>query len=514
MVHQLPFCGCADDGFRQGRSCQLDFARSRHFGPRTPRSSSFSFKKNDSRLLGCIEEIITNAGQSDRVRRHILSQLISLGRHTITGLLSTQGQLLDDWTADYRLYQSDNCNPEAIFDCVRNELIAQATPDNPLIVALDDTRLRKSGRNTHGVKYTRDPLGPPFHVNFIRAQRFLQLSMAAESPCGDARMVPIDFQHAPTPPKPKHNAGEQAFADYRAQMNATALPKVAAQKICHLREKMNEQGHRDRSMWTVVDGGYTNSNFLKGVHGHCTVIGRIRSDAKLFHLPESSNGKTGRNRVYGEMAPTPNDLRVDETIPWQEVHAHASGSEHCFRVKSLSPLRWRSAGKNYDLKLVVIAPLRYRLRKNGKFLYRQPAYLICTDPNADIKKILQAYLRRWDIEVNFRDEKTLLGVGEAQVRNPESVQKVPALAVSAYATLLVSSIKTFGHNGLPDCLPRPKWQNKKMRRASTQQLINHLRHEIWADSIRFSDFESQKTPYTKSEKRHLPLESALFFCNA
>jgi hypothetical protein len=51
----------------------------------------------------------------------------------------------------------------------------------------------------------------------------------------------------------------------------------------------------------------------------------------------------------------------------------------------------------------------YRLTKNGKLLYRKPAYLICTDPNADIREILQAYIWRWDIEVNFRDEKITLG---------------------------------------------------------------------------------------------------------
>jgi hypothetical protein len=56
--------------------------------------------------------------------------------------------------------------------------------------------------------------------------------------------------------------------------------------------------------------------------------------------------------------------------------------------------------------------------------------------------------------VNFRDEKTILGVGEAQVRKKEAVQKVPALAVAAYATLLALAIHTFGHKGLPDTLRR------------------------------------------------------------
>jgi len=56
--------------------------------------------------------------------------------------------------------------------------------------------------------------------------------------------------------------------------------------------------------------------------------------------------------------------------------------------------------------------------------------------------LLQSYLWRWDIEVNFRDQKSLLGIGEAQVRNPHSVQSQPALAVAAYGLLLLSSLRS------------------------------------------------------------------------
>jgi hypothetical protein len=437
-----------------------------------------------------------------------------MGRHTITGLLSTHGRILQDWSADYRMYQSPQCDPDALFRSVRRELLQEGGDTDPIVVALDDTRLRKSGRHTHGVKYTRDPMGPPFHVNFIRAQRFLQLSMAAVAPDGDARMVPIELRHTPTPKKPRHDAGEEAFAAYRKKARETALPIIAAQRVCRLREELDLDGHEQRRLWTVVDGGYTNRNYLKGVPGHCTVVGRIRADAKLYHLPEDSTGKTGRNRVYGKKAPTPRELLEDECVPWEEIKVHVSGTRHTFRAKAISPLRWRSAGKEHDLKLVVIAPLRYRLSKGQRILYRQPAFLSCTDPEASLQEILQHYVRRWDIEVNFRDEKTTLGVGEAQVRTPDAVEKVPALAVAAYASLLTAAIRTFGHKGLPDVLPRPKWQNKKPRRASTQQLVNHLRQEVWASSIRFSSFVQHRSDDTKREKQNPSLASAVFYASA
>jgi hypothetical protein len=175
-------------------------------------------------------------------------------------------------------------------------------------------------------------------------------------------------------------------------------------------------------------------------------------------------------------------------------------------------LRWRAAGGEHTLKLVVIAPLHYRTTPSGKYLYRRPAFLICTDPEADTQAIVQRYVTRWDIEVNFRDEKTLLGVGEAQVRDPHAVQNVTATAVAAYALLLASA-----HHSLPDggrlSLPRPKWQRRKRCRATTPRLIQQMRFELWGQAMRFSHFASNQ-PCSRSAKNSLASpETAVFYCS-
>jgi hypothetical protein len=57
----------------------------------------------------------------------------------------------------------------------------------------------------------------------------------------------------------------------------------------------------------------------------------------------------------------------------------------------------------------------YRKTKAGQVNYREEAYLLCDDNNLSAKKLLQAYFDRWQIEINHRDEKSILGVGQAQV---------------------------------------------------------------------------------------------------
>jgi hypothetical protein len=450
----------------------------------------------------------------ERVRRHLLSQLLCLGRHTLTGVLGTSGRLFCDWSADYRMYSHERIAPEMLFTPARQSLTARLPSGKPLVAALDDTRLRKSGRKTHGVKYTRDPLGPPFHVNFIKAQRFLQISMACADDKGMARMIPIDFVHAPAPQKPRRDADEQACAQFRKNQREMALPNVGAQRLHALRRAMDEEGQQDRPLWTVVDGGYTNGTFIKRLPERTVAVGRIRADAKLYYLPESTAGKAGRNRVYGDRAPTPEELRQNTAVPWQHIEAFAAGKTQTFKIKTISPLRWRSAGKEHDLRLIVIAPLGYKLSKHSKRLYRKPAFLICTDPNANLQQIIQAYVWRWDIEVNFRDEKTIIGVGQAQVRHENSVANVPTLAVAAYAMLLTAATNAYGPTGQPGILPAPKWRRKKPLRASTQSLLQHLRHEVWAEALHFSGFVSNPTKNTKPQKLHETLKTALFYSAA
>lgn len=450
----------------------------------------------------------------ERVRRHLLCQLLCLGRHTLTGVIGTAGRLFCDWTADYRLYSEQRIDPMKLFVPVRQALTAGLGAGKPIVVALDDTRLRKSGRKTHGVKYTRDPMGPPFHVNFIKAQRFIQISMASPADSGMARMIPIDFVHAPAPQKPRKNADEKTLERFRNAKREMALPKVGADRLTLLRKAMDNDGQQNRPLWAVVDGGYTNRTFIKRLPPETVMVGRIRADARLYQLPETSQGKPGRNRVYGKRAPTPEKLRQDDAVPWQRIEAFAAGKIHNFKIKTLSPLRWRPAGKEHLLRLIVIAPLGYRLTKHSKMLYRKPAYLICTDSDVSIQEALQAYVWRWDIEVNFRDEKTLLGVGQAQVRHQKSVETVPAVAVAAYAMLLTSAVKAFGPTGKPDALPAPKWRRKKTLRASTQSLIQNLRHEVWAKAIHFSGFMSTQHPDMKPQKIDSNLESALFYATA
>jgi hypothetical protein len=438
--------------------------------------------------------------------------LVAFGRHTISSMLRAQNRHHLDWSADYRLFSQDRFDEEAVFDHIRGQIEKPLPKSQPLVVAMDDSLLRKTGRKIHGVRYLRDPLSPPFQINLIRGLRVLQISAALPQGGGKARLIPIDFQHAVLPAKPRQNAPETEWQNYQALKAKTNINAVGYQRLATLRQRM-DQANPARSLVVCVDGRFTNKTFLRQIPERTVILGRIRKDAVMYQLPQAQPAR-GRKRKYGPLLPTPEAWLKDPTVPFQTIRAFAAGKMHQFKVKSLGPVLLRLDRAARPVQLLVIKPLGYRLTIGGKLLYRQPAYLIGTDPQMPIAQFLQQFLWRWDIEVNFWDEKTLLGVGQAQVRTESSNQNAPALAVAAYALLLLASVTTYGKEGFPDRLEQAKWyRRKKKDRATTNELINQLRREMWSAALNpehFPHFTSRPSPDLKSPKSTVPLSSAAF----
>lgn len=445
----------------------------------------------------------------ERAQTLALSSLLCLGRHTLTGLLTTSASQFHDWTASYRLFSKLRLDPAYLFAGVRSACLEQLPTSDPVLISVDDSLLPKTGPKIAGAGWRRDPQGPPFQTNLIRAQRVLQFSTLLPVPgSATVRGIPIDFLHAPTAPKPDKNASEQHKTEHQKLCQQHKLSTRALQQWEQMRSEF-----AGRRVILLSDARFTTRTFLAGLPTEVTLIGRIRKDAKLFYPPTEQPAR-GRRRCYGVPAPTPEQIRQDDQVAWQQVRIHAAGADHDCRIKVLDGVLWRPAGAQRTLRVVIIAPLAYRPRKGARMRYRDPAFLICTDPTLPVETIVQSYFWRWDIEVNFRDEKTLLGVGQAQVRNGISCQSVPAFQVAVYALLLLAAAQC--HHA--DVLPPPKWRDPRTpERVSTQRLIQNLRFQVWGRGLgvsNFSDFSSSTSSTQNPEKLLQALPSALIYAQS
>jgi len=84
-------------------------------------------------------------------------------------------------------------------------------------VALDDTRLRKTGRSIPQAFYQRDPLSPPFHINLMLGLRFLQASLLVplhRNSAVGARALPIRFEEVSRLKRPGKKTTEELKKQY------------------------------------------------------------------------------------------------------------------------------------------------------------------------------------------------------------------------------------------------------------------------------------------------------------
>ncbi|MGI8743110.1 MAG: hypothetical protein ACR2NN_11185 [Bryobacteraceae bacterium] len=293
-----------------------------------------------------------------------------------------------------------------------------------------------------------------------------------------ARALPVRFELAPPAAKPNKKAPEDVQKAYRQEKKKRALTLVGREAIRSVRQSLDQRADtRKRQLILGGDGSYTHSIVLKHLPQRTTYIGRIHKDAKLhWPLPQTPEKSHGRPR-YGLVAPTPEQILKDESIPVVGVRCFAAGEERELPVKVVGPMYWRKAGVGMPLQVVIVKPPGYRLRKGSKLLYRQPAFLICTEPNLDLKMLVQSNVYRWEparpatgIECNpgtgrnrHWDESSLLGVAQGQVRNPEAVRRLPQMQVAGYSMVLLASLLSSGFQRTAEFLPLPKWRRKPIR---------------------------------------------------
>lgn len=458
-------------------------------------------------LLLSWQSVFAQRRSFERARRLTFGLLTCLRTHLTTNAICALGRQFLDWSADYRLLSRSPWDPLGLFDAVIAGVLPLLPPDpQPILVGLDDTICKKTGRKIPGSAILRDPLSPPFHVNFIRGLRFLQASLLITPSHGEApaRALPVRFEPAPLPAKPKKKDPDEVWKEYRRQKKLLCLSKVGVTVLASIRQNLDCRPLTAlRQLIALVDGSYCNRTVLTQLPERTTLIGRIRKDAKL-HYPLPAQPKTnGRPRRYGPTAPTPEQVLRDKSIPAQTLRCFIAGKIRDVKVKSLAVVCWRKAGADRPLRLVVIKPLGYRLTKASKPLYRQPAFLICTDPDLPLKFLVQAYIYRWEIECNHRDEKQFIGVAEGQVRSKRAVDRLPQLQVAAYSLLLLSALLTYGFTRTDQFLPLPKWRGKSIR-PSILDLLNLIRAQLFAKAAppapTFHHFPSPTPNNTNSSK--------------
>jgi hypothetical protein len=405
-----------------------------------------------------------------RAKSHAIASLCGCGRKTITSMAIFLGRSNKVPIADYKFYSEGTWDAEDLF----NPLLltgAQYCPGDYITVAADDTKIRKTGKKIPQARWHADPMGPPFQVNLIWGLRYLQMSMILplydQSENTPARAIPIRFISAPSVKKPGKKATEEQLSTYRTLSKQKNLSTIFVDNVKELRISMDKMGLQYKTLIMSCDGSFCNKTCMGIDDPRIIMLARCRKDAKLCFRAQSNSRK-----IYDDKKFSAEQIRKDDTIPWQTRPFFYGGKWRELRYKTVSNLLWQSGTRKKPLRLIILAPLPYV--RGGKKNYRDPAYILTTSSDVLVEILIQAYLDRWQIEYNHRDEKSILGVGEAQVRNEKSVANQPSFHVAVYSAMLLANVMVYEDKPHSDFGPLPKWR-KEPKRNTCRALVGLLR---------------------------------------
>lgn len=434
-----------------------------------------------------------------RAVRQALGALLCLGRRTLSRIIWTNGGHHRSWQAEYFLHSRCQWDSQQLFTTVLQRALPFC-PGRYLGVAVDDTRLRKTGRSIQQAFFQRDPLSPPFHLNLMFGLRFLQASLLVplhrRGPVG-TRALPIHFEEVTAVKRPRklpsHNTPtgrataqkasggkvpprelsplELEWKRYRAAAKIYNLSQRFVRVMKQLRAALDAAGARAQTLLLAVDGSFCNRTVFAAVLERVELIARARKDIRLCFRAAADS-----RRFYDTQKFTPEQVRQDDKIPWRTTKIFYGGKRRKVDYKEVRTVYWQGGARRRPLRLLIVRPTRYRKRASGRYYYRQPAYLLTSVLNDTVRQLLQIYFDRWQIEVNHREEKDTLGVGQAQLWNITSVPKQPAFAVASYSALLLAALQAFGAERGKAYAELPKWRRRAYR-PSALDLITLLRKE-------------------------------------
>jgi hypothetical protein len=340
----------------------------------------------------------------------LMSGLVAqAGQGTVTGMLLGAGvsQVWHHSRAYRFLDQGRWCVDQVGLVVLRLIVDRLLSPDAPVVIAVDDTLFRRSGRKVHGAQWHHDGSAKGPEKNKVAWGNCWVIA-------GVVIQLPFMNRHLCLP---------VAFVLWRSVAGskdpAQSKQVVAGRMIASIRGACP-----DRQIHVVADAWYAGADGAQGAgRGACrdrglpfgvTLTSRLRANAHLDEIATPTPGKPGRPKRIGPKIGTPNDLANRPTTTWKPATVHRYGRTDTVMIAEIVCL-WYGVYRSRGIRIVL---LRDTNTTTGYDLA-----LITTDLTSPATAIVERYASRWSIEVAIEDAKQTTGVGQARNRTTKSVER-------------------------------------------------------------------------------------------
>jgi hypothetical protein len=380
---------------------------------------------------------------------------LATGRHTVTGVVRAANAV--EWKhirTFHRFFSEGRWLPDDLgLILVRLVVERCLKPGDPIVVPIDDTLGRHTGKKIAGASMHRDPLlstgkRPFFHWGHL----WVVMSIAVPA-FGKTWALPVLFR--------LHRGKKRCKAEKRPYRKC---PELAAELL-----KILAEAFPDRCIIVVGDSAYTNSSIMRGRPKNVTVVGRSRLDAALYALPPASRrGQMGRPRLRGARLPSPEKQVANAR--WKRVEVTVYGRTVQVRVVVIDAL-WYVAAHSDLVRLIVVRDFPGHERDD---------VFVSTDPTMGAKVIIETFAKRWSLEHTFHECKGKLGFEDPQNRTDRAVERTAPMALWLH-TLIVLWYLATGQHSRAARQPAMPWYEKKTPTFS--DMLATLRRASWAQRL-------------------------------
>jgi hypothetical protein len=321
--------------------------------------------------------------------------LFAHGRRTVTTWLRAAG-VSDDFQDYYYFLAALGRKTKSVATQLLVLVLRTLPLPDRLLAVIDDTPTKRYGPHVEGADIHRNPTPGPADQKYLYGHIWVTLSLAVRHPRFGALALPLQamlYVRRKTMAK---------IPKWREWTFATKLV-LAARLVEWIAPIVKQAG---KTLWIVVDGGYTKTLFLRrALRAGVTIIGRLRKDAALRDLPRKlPRGRRrgpGRPRKYGK-----------NRISLAKRAAHRNGWETAKCI-----VYGKTVTKLYKTFLATYRPAGGVIRVVIVLEDHDWYPFFSTDPNATAVEIIEAFADRATIEQDFHDVKEVWGAGQQQVRN-------------------------------------------------------------------------------------------------
>jgi DDE superfamily endonuclease len=399
------------------------------------------------------------------------------GRRTLTGMaLASGGSGERHISVFHRFFSRASWTLDALGRVAFTLALQWLPADQPVVVLGDDTLARKGGKSIALASMHHDPLLSSARKPFASfGHVWVVLALWVPLPFGSGRgfALPLLFRLYVSTKRggERHRTGQtQGRVGPRLEAaRAAHAQHQQVTKLALLREMVGllAQWAGERPVYLVVDSAYAGRTVLEDRPPHVHVVSRLRWDAALYTPPPPRRpGQKGRPRRRGDRLPALQQ-RIAHHRRWTDLPLVLYGRAVTPRIFTLDAV-WYGALRSQQVRIAVVRDPRGRRRDEAFF---------CTDLTRDPAFILQAYARRWTLEVTFHDAKQHLGFGQAQNQTPQAVERTAPFAGLVYSLVLLWAAAHLQQGGTLSWIARPWYRTKTA--VAFPDLLMALRQELW-----------------------------------